>query len=255
MSSGAAGRPGRDAPSVHSRSGTPLAGRSLLVTGGSRGIGRSIVERLVAEGASVHVLCRDPSPVAELVAAGGGRGWSADLGDEASVWQAIDELVETVGAPWGVVNSGGVFDVAPLAETSVSLFDRMVGVNLRGTFLVVRALLPHLLERGSGHVVNIGSVAGRRAFPGNAAYSASKYGVRGLHEVLVEELRGSGVRATLVEPAATDTPIWDPLDPDADPSLPARSAMLDPSEVAEAVRFVRSRPDGVSIPLLKIERG
>jgi NADP-dependent 3-hydroxy acid dehydrogenase YdfG len=97
-------------------------------------------------------------------------------------------------------------------------------------------------------------VAGRRAFPGNGAYSAAKFGVRGLHEVLVEELRGTGVRATLLEPAATDTPIWDPLDPDADPGLPDRAAMLDPTEVARAVTFLLTRPEGVSVPLLQIER-
>jgi NADP-dependent 3-hydroxy acid dehydrogenase YdfG len=98
-------------------------------------------------------------------------------------------------------------------------------------------------------------VAGRKAFPGNAAYSASKFGVRGFHEVLLEELRGTGVRATLVEPAATDTPIWDPMDPDADPNLPPREAMLRPEDVAEAVSFVVTRPEGVQIPFLPIERG
>jgi NADP-dependent 3-hydroxy acid dehydrogenase YdfG len=98
-------------------------------------------------------------------------------------------------------------------------------------------------------------VAGRRAFPANGAYSASKYGQRGMHEVLAEELRGSGLRATLVEPAATDTPLWDALDPDADPNLPGRDAMLRPVDVAEAVVFAVTRPPHVRIPLLQIERG
>jgi NAD(P)-dependent dehydrogenase (short-subunit alcohol dehydrogenase family) len=214
-----------------------------------------VVEELAAAGAAVHVLCRQPGDATGPARASGGSVLPADLTDEAEVWTALDALTERLGgAPWGVVNSAGSFAVAPLAETSVETFDRQVGVNLRGTFLVVRALLPHLLRQGSGHVVNIGSVAGRRAFPGNAAYSAAKFGVRGLHEVMVEELRGTGVRATLVEPAATDTPIWDPLDPDGDPQLPDRSQMLRPVEVARAVTFVLTRPEGVSIPLLQIER-
>ena len=75
-----------------------------------------------------------------------------------------------------------------------------------------------------------------------------------MHEVLVEELRGTGVRATLLEPAATDTSIWDPFDPDADPDLPDRSVMLDPDDVAEAVLFVATRPEHVQIPVLQIER-
>ena len=102
-------------------------------------------------------------------------------------------------------------------------------------------------------VVNVGSVAGRKAFPQNGAYSASKFGLRGLHEVLLEELRGTGVRASLIEPAACDTPLWDPLDPDQDPYLPSRSAMLRPEDVADAVLFLATRPDDVQIPLLSIE--
>ena len=93
------------------------------------------------------------------------------------------------------------------------------------------------------------------AFPGNGAYSASKFALRGLHEVLLEEIRGSGVRASLVEPAATDTEIWDPLDPDGNPGLPDREDMLTASDVAEGVVFVATRPEGVVIPLLQVERG
>lgn len=232
-----------------------LRGRHVLVTGGTRGIGRASVERLLATGARVHVLARDPSALAGVVRASGGDVWPADLTDDASTWSAIDALRDRIhGAPWAVVHSAGTFGVSPLAETSVAMFDQMIALNLRGAFLVVRALLPDLLERGSGHLVHIGSVAGRRAFPGNAAYSASKFGVRGLHEVLVEELRGTGVRSTLIEPAATDTPLWDPLDPDSDPNLPPRSAMLTADEVAAAVIFVLTRPEGVATPLLQIER-
>jgi NADP-dependent 3-hydroxy acid dehydrogenase YdfG len=130
-----------------------------------------------------------------------------------------------------------------------------LAVNLEGSISVVRSTLPGLRRSGRGTLILIGSVAGRRAFPGNAAYSASKYGLRGFHEVLLDELRGSGVRATLLEPSATDTPLWDPLDPDRDPQLPNRSDMLRPEEVAEAVLFVATRPEGVRIPFLPIERG
>lgn len=234
----------------------PLTGRTALITGASRGIGRAVSEALAEAGARVHALARDPAPVEAIARASGGRTWAADLTDDAEVWESLDLLQETLGgAPDIVVACAGAFHLAPVAETTVVDFDRVVAVNLRGTFLVYRTLLPAILERGTGDLVTVGSVAGRRAFPSNGAYSASKYGQRGLHEVLVEELRGTGVRATLVEPAATDTPLWDPLDPDEDPHLPDRDAMLQAGDVAETVLFALTRPAHVRTPLLKIERG
>jgi NADP-dependent 3-hydroxy acid dehydrogenase YdfG len=107
--------------------------------------------------------------------------------------------------------------------------------------------------RGSGTIVQVSSIAGRSAFTENGAYSASKFGVRGFHEVLLEELRGSGVRATLLEPAAVDTPIWDGIDRAAHEGLPARVAMLRPSAVAECVVFVAGRDPSVQIPVLPVE--
>lgn len=233
----------------------PLEGRSALVTGASRGIGRAVAGRLAEAGASVHLLARSADTLERLAAELGGRAWPADLADEVDVWSALDGLQETLGGPPDVVvNAAGVFDLAPLAATDVAVFDRNVAANLRGPFLVIRALLPALLARGSGVVVNVGSVAGRRALPGNAAYAASKFGLRGLHEVLVEELRGTGVRASLVEPSATDTGLWDPLDPDGRDDLPSRAAMLATDDVADAVLFAATRPEGVQVPLLLVER-
>lgn len=231
-------------------------GRSVLVTGASRGIGAAVARSLADAGAQVHALSRDPAPIAEVATGSGGAVWSADLTDDADVWSAMEGLRERIGgAPHAVVQCAGAFDLASIAETSVTSFDRHVAVNLRGPFLVLRALLPDLLARGSGRIVTVGSVAGRRAFPANGAYSASKFGLRGLHEVLVEELRGTGVSATLLEPAATDTSLWDEVAPDENPELPSRSAMLSPADVARAVVFVLTRPDHVHIPLLQIERG
>lgn len=239
----------------HGFSDDGLRGRRALVTGATRGIGRAVAEALAGAGADVHLLARSRNDLERLAAKLGGRAWPADLTDEADVWDALDRLrEETGGVPDIVVNAAGVFDLAPLVETSVAAFDRNLDVNLRGTFLVVRALLPDMLERGRGTLVNIGSVAGRKIFPANGAYSASKWGLRGLHEVLLEEIRGSGVRATLVEPAATDTSVWDPLDPDGRNDLPSRSQMLAPGDVARAVLFAVTRPEGVSIPHLAVER-
>lgn len=231
-----------------------LRGRLVLVTGASRGIGRRTAERLTEAGAEVWAAARSESLLDQLAGETGARTLPLDLTDDTSVWSAVERVLEESGGPPDVVvHAAGVFSVAPLARETVKGFDRNVDVNLRGAFLLVRALLPAMLERGSGLLVNVGSVSGRRAFPGNAAYSASKYGLRGLHEVLLEEVRGTGVRATLLEPAATDTSIWDPLDPDADPNLPDRSQMLSPDDVAEAVLFLATRPPHVRVPVLSME--
>jgi NADP-dependent 3-hydroxy acid dehydrogenase YdfG len=153
------------------------------------------------------------------------------------------------------VASAGVFALEPAHALTVSELDRHLDVNLRGAMLTVGAFLPGLRAAARGTIVLVGSVGGRKGLRWNAAYAASKFGLRGYHEVLLAELKGSGVRATLLEPAATDTPIWDALDPDSNPKLPNRSEMLRPEDVAEAVLFVATRPDGVQIPYLPIERG
>jgi NADP-dependent 3-hydroxy acid dehydrogenase YdfG len=108
-------------------------------------------------------------------------------------------------------------------------------------------------ERKSGHVVTIGSIADRHIFSGNAAYSATKYGLRAIHEVLRAELRGTGVRTTLVSPAATDTDIWNDVtvtDPVANPH--SKRPMLDPDDVVGAVMFALSQPDRVNVDELRL---
>lgn len=233
-----------------------LAGRTALVTGASRGIGRRVAIAFAEEGARVFGLARSGDALAELTRGHDIEPLVVDLGDEEATWLALDELGDTLGgAPDIVVNAAGVFGIASCATESVKNFDANLTINLRAPFVVIRSVLPGMLERGSGLVVNVGSVAGRKAYPGNAAYSASKFGLRGLHEVLLEEIRGTGVRASLVEPAATDTELWDPLDPDGDDGLPNRADMLRVEDVAQAIVFVATRPDDVALPLLQVERG
>lgn len=234
----------------------PLAGHTALVTGASRGIGRAIAVALAEQGARVRAMARTADALERLATEHGAEPIVADLADDVAVWSALDELMERDGGPPDlIVNAAGVFGIEAVAHETVKSFDAHLAINLRGPFLVIRSLLPAMLERGSGLIVNVGSVAGRKTFPGNAAYSASKFGLRGFHQVLVEELRGTGVRASLVEPASTDTELWDPHDPDSDPSLPDRADMLASTDVAAAVVFLATRPPGVTVPVLQVERG
>jgi NADP-dependent 3-hydroxy acid dehydrogenase YdfG len=163
----------------------------------------------------------------------------------------IDRLVERVGgAPDFIINAAGTFALARIEDIDPREFDAMLAINVGAPFRLIRAFLPAMRARGSGHVVTIGSVADHVAFPENGAYSASKYAVRGLHEVLREELRGSPVRATLISPAAVDTSLWDQLD--GRPGLPERSAMLSPLAVVDAILFALRQPAGVSIDEIRL---
>jgi NADP-dependent 3-hydroxy acid dehydrogenase YdfG len=234
-------------------SSAELAGRRILVAGASGGIGLAVARRLAAAGARLVLVARSPAPLDAAARETGGIAVPGDVSDGAFV-DSLRSRVEEEGVLDGLVHAAGAFDLSPIANTSPDMFRRMIEGNLTGPFLLMRAFLPAMLEAGRGDIVTIGSVAGRVAFPGNGAYSASKFGVRGLHAVLDQELRGTGVRCTLVEPGATDTRIWDPLDPDGRDDLPGREAMLSAADVADAVHFALTRPADVRIPTLPVQR-
>lgn len=226
--------------------------RVALVTGATGGIGEAVARRLAADGLRVCLGGRRVGRLERLAREVGGVAVPFDLTNEEDVERARAD-VEVAGLDV-LVNAAGVFDLASVALTSGEILHRNLDVNLVGAFNVTRAFLPGMLAAGSGLVINVGSVAGWRAFPENSAYAASKFGLRGFHEVLLEELCGTGVRACLLEPGAVDTPIWDPLDPDAAPHLPNRARMLRPEDVARAAGFVAGLPGEVAVPLLRIER-
>jgi len=150
------------------------------------------------------------------------------------------------------VNNAGVFAIAPVRDTSVDDFRRTLDVNLTAPFALAHAFLPAMLARRSGHLVTVGSIADRATFPGNSAYAASKHGLRALHEVLRAELRGTGVRATLVSPGPVDTELWDPIDPDNRPGFTPRARMLSAAAVADAIRWVLLAPPDVNVDELRL---
>lgn len=233
-----------------------LAGRLALVTGASRGIGLACATTLVHAGARVVMLARGQEA---LEAAASHLGTSAiplpcDVADAAAVDRALARVDAEAGAPDILVNNAGRFVLAPAGDITPHEFSAVVTTNLVAPFAVVHALLPGMRRRGAGHIVTIGSIADRTVFPGNAAYSASKFGLRALHEVLHAELRGTGIRTTLVAPSAVDTALWDPIDPDNDPAFAPRAAMLRPEAVAAAVLYALSAPAEVNVDELRLSR-
>jgi NADP-dependent 3-hydroxy acid dehydrogenase YdfG len=237
--------------------GLALAGRTALVTGASRGIGAAVARRLAADGARVALLARSEKTLRAL-AKELGQGAIAipcDLRQPRAAEVAAAALREIgLDAPDIIVNNAGAFLIAPVHETAVDAFRDVLEVNLVGPFSIVRHFLPAMRVRGSGHVVTIGSIADRATFPGNAAYAASKYGLRALHEVLRTELRGTGVRATLVSPGPVDTELWDPIDPDHQPGFTPRSSMLGPDAVAGAVYYAVTAPAPLNVDELRLSR-
>jgi hypothetical protein len=137
--------------------------------------------------------------------------------------------------------------------TDASL-DEALALNTAAPLRLTRELLPAMRRRRSGHVVMIGSVADRHVLASNAVYAASKHALRALHETLRAETRGTGLRTTLISPSATDTPIWDPYEPDESRHLPSRAEMLRAEDVAEAVLWAVTRPPHVDIEELRLSR-
>jgi NADP-dependent 3-hydroxy acid dehydrogenase YdfG len=179
----------------------------------------------------------------------------SDLAERGQVLAAISTIEREFGAaPDIVVNNAGNFPLARVEDTSPALFTRTLELNLIAPFALIQSFVGAMRARGSGHVVTIGSIADRTTFPENGAYAASKFGIRALHQVLRDELRGSGVRATLVSPGPVDTPIWDAIGPDERAGFTPRARMLAASAVADAVLFVLTRPPDTNIDELRLSR-
>ena len=233
-----------------------LRDRTALVTGASRGIGAAVARRLAASGARVALLARSKDALRRLAEeiGNGAVGIACDVRDTDTLTRALDQLSDLIGGtPEIVVNSAGAFFITPAQETSVDGFKDTIAVNLTAAFAVVRALLPAMRVSG-GHVVTIGSIADRSIFPGNAAYAASKYGVRAMHEVLRAELRGTGVRTSLVSPGPVDTDLWNAIDPDLQPGFTPRAEMLSPEAVADAVHYVVTAHPTLNVDELRLSR-
>ena len=235
----------------------PLEGRAAVVTGASRGIGLAVARALVSAGARVALVARSADTLDREVASLGGAAsaFAADLTDAAQVERLLAALHERfAAAPDIVVNNAGVFRVAPLHAVTPGEFAETVQTNLIAPFLMVRGVLRDMRERGTGHVISVGSVADRHPFPENGAYAAAKFGARAMHEVLRAELRGTGVRATLVSPGPVDTTIWDPILAEGRPGYPTRAVMLGVEAVADAVVWAATRPPEVNIDELRLSR-
>jgi NAD(P)-dependent dehydrogenase (short-subunit alcohol dehydrogenase family) len=220
--------------------------RVALVTGAAGGIGSAIAARLAADG--FRVACSDRAAAdAERVASEieGAAGFGCDLRSEHAVAELRDVVTAELGAPWLLVNAAGVFFEHEVTELTIEQWDQIMDVNVRGTFLTCRALLPAMQDAGSGCVVNIASTAGLSGGHTRAAYNASKGAVVLFTRSLAIDWGPRGVRVNCVCPGLIDTPMADWIRLDAvrlaafERSVPAQRIGT-PADIADAVSFLAS---------------
>ncbi len=190
---------------------TTLNGRHALVTGGSRGIGAAIARELLLQGARVTLLARDASALLQaqeqLSALGQVHHVVADVAERKQVEQALQQVGQQLGPLDILINNAGQVASAPFLNTGDELWQRMLDVNLNGTYYCIQAVLSVMREQGWGRIVNVASSAGLRGYAYVAAYCAAKHGVVGLTRALALELESSGVTVNAVCPGYTDTPM------------------------------------------------
>ncbi|PSP72218.1 NAD(P)-dependent oxidoreductase [Halobacteriales archaeon QS_3_64_16] len=227
-----------------------LEGESVVVTGASRGLGRSMAERFAEEGAKVALTARDEERLEDVAADLPGESLvvPADVRSSEAVEEVVERTVEEFGGIDTLVNNAGVSLLGmedsrtPLTGISAEQWDTVLEVNLKGVFLFTRETLPHLYERESGNVINISSGLGRRAIGGAGPYVSSKWGLEGLTRVSALEGEDHGVNANALDPGGrVDTDIWAHL-PDEE-----REEILD-SDVMDdaAVLLAAQGPEGVT---------
>jgi NADP-dependent 3-hydroxy acid dehydrogenase YdfG len=216
----------------------------LLITGASSGIGAATA-RTAAESHRLVLAARRTAPLEELVEELGGQERALAIGCDVTEWDQVEKAMESGIEAFGRVDAvfanAGFGASRGFLEESPEHWRSMVLTNVYGVALTIRAALPHLLERGDGHVIVTSSVAGRRALPGSL-YSATKWAVTAIGEALRQELRqmheNYEIRVTLIEPGMTDTPFFD--------DRPGEWALRD-DDIARAVMFALDQPAGVDV--------
>jgi 3-oxoacyl-[acyl-carrier protein] reductase len=224
---------------IHGSNHASLSGKVALVTGGNRGIGKAIALRLAAFGADVAICGREESilrATAKELRSSGARVHSqrADVTGADDVASLIEQSEAALGPISILVNNAGMGLFGPLHEKTEAEWDTLMNTNLKSVFLVSRAVIPGMIQRQSGDIINISSLAGKSTFAGGAVYCASKWALQGLSGCMAEDLRAHGIRVSTVCPGSvfTDFSGRGPKDP---------GKVLTANDVAHAVAMIATQ--------------
>ena len=231
-----------------------LEGRVAVVTGAGRGIGRAIARALAEAGAHVVVAARtvkEIEAVAKEITAAGHLATAirVDLADEASVAGLFARVRRDLGRLDVLVNNAGIGLYGPVADFSAADFDRVLAVNLRGTFLCCREAMNLMMPGGAGYIISISSVVGFKGYANQAAYTASKHGIMGLTKTLAAEAQPHGIRVSAILPGGVDTDLVRDARPDLDPQV-----LLRPEDIAQTVLYLLSLSDRAAVDQIYIRR-
>ena len=229
-----------------------LKGKTALVTGGSRGIGRAVVERLAGAGASVAFCARNESAIEQAEAEIRARnsaapvkvaGRAADVGSEPSIRSLFEWIDSEFGGLDILVNNAGLGIFKDLAAMQPDEWQTVIGTNLSGVYNCCHHALPRLVARGGGWIVNISSLAGKHPLAGGAAYTASKFGLCGMTEAIMLDHRYEGVRVSVVLPGSVNTGFGHTANADW---------KIAPEDVAEAVAMILAMPERTNVSRVEI---
>lgn len=220
-----------------------LDGKVAVITGGSTGVGRSVGELFAAEGAKVVLAARTESKLkaaAESLREAGGKVLAVPT--DISKREACEQLISKAEGHFGpvdiLVNNAGVGIYNPVDKMTDADLDTLLSINLKGTIYCSQAVYPGMKKRGSGHIINVASIAGKMGLPRESGYNASKFGMVGFGQSLKKEAIRYGVRVHNICPGGINTPFWDSVE-----QKPEVSAFLDPEHVAGLVHYVAASPE------------